>query len=166
MSEKKEGTAQGATQEQPKITSIRLAKQDEIDKMPLAKCRLIHDIQENKKTAVSRDSYYAIIEFDQLTKVRIPLNSDEYGLIVTSTGLAYVKGEIQADIPVRIVGTKWEDGNISYRLDAVLSGDVRKSINIDSKSPFQLLFLKRLEMGVLNDYKPEVRDAAKKKAKK
>ena len=148
--------------EENRLNSARFATDEEIKQMPSVWADIIHDEMVTRSTGVTRDQYYVVLNFDQVTKYRITLTSDEYGLIACENGKAYTPAQYKAKVHARVVGTQWEDGNVTYRIDVILSNDVRKSETFDRDSQFIKLFLKRVEMNLLTSFKPEIRPAQKK----
>lgn len=148
---------------EPSLNSIRFATPEEIKAMPKVNAEFVHDELVSKATGVTRHSYYANLIFDSATELKIPLSSQEYGIIVTThRKLARMVPQYRQAVPVRIIGTRWEDGNVSYRLEVVLCDKVRKMVQLKYDDEFLTLIQMRWELDVLQQYKPIIRDAAKK----
>ena len=149
-------------EDEPSINSIRFATAEEIKAMPTVWADVIHDVLVSKDSGVARDSYYVRLNFDDMTNFRIPLTSAEYGILATLAKKKKASPQYKTKFPCRIIGTQWEDGNISYSLEVVLCDRIRKTFQFKSNDDFIGLVLMRLEQNMLTAFKPIIRQAPKK----
>jgi len=141
------------------ITPISIASKEEIAKLPEITIELTANAVANRTTKVVRRDYTATLLFSYLTKYTFHLDDAEYGLICEELGKDYTPAQFRFKGRARIVGTVLEDGTVFYRLDAVLSDSIRKSVPLANDGAFMKLFLKQVESGKIEGIKPEMRKA-------
>jgi hypothetical protein len=125
------------------------ADKKELEAIPYASVQLTHEAMTSRGTGVRRDSYYAVVKFDDyLTHIRFELdrNGAQFGLVCMDEGKTYIPAQLTVQRRVRPLLTRFpaRDGMKAvekHSLELFLTDGIVLVADLDTKDMKDFLTL-------------------------